>query len=523
MRKERDKHINLLIALILIIMLCILSGCSSDRDKSTAALERKSITGFSDLEHARIGVMTGSVQTLQVEEHFPNAEIYYFTNDTDMLNALRAGKIDAYASAEVFVKYMMTANPDLAYLDEWLSDGMQVGAVFPKTEKGQALCNKFNEFISESHQNGVYEDIQNTWFGQDESRRVVPDLDKLSDVNSTLKIAVDPTMIPFVYVKDNNIVGIDIDIVVRFCKEYGYRLEVAPMDFSGIIPSVVTGKVDFASCGIAYTSERAESVLFSEPTCESHSVIAILKQPENSAESGFLSSVKSSFIKTFIREDRWKLFLKGIGTTLIITLLSINFGTTLGFLTFMLCRNGNKAANTITHFCVWLVQGMPVVVLLMILYYIVFGSSSIPGTVVSVIAFTLVFGSGVYGIVKSGVAAIDKGQLEAAYTLGYTNRKAFFKIILPQAMPYFMPAYKGEVTSLIKATAVVGYIAVEDLTKMGDIVRSRTYEAFFPLIAVAVIYFILAALLIFFINKIELHNDPRKRNPEDVKKEVEGQ
>ena len=114
-------------------------------------------------------------------------------------------------------------------------------------------------------------------------------------------------------------------------------------------------------------------------------------------------------------------------------------------------------------------------------------------------------------MLRSGVGAIDRGQLEAAYALGYTNRKAFFRIILPQALPHFMPAYKGEITALIKATAVVGYVAVQDLTKMGDIVRSRTYEAFFPLIAVTVIYFVLEELLNVAVRWMRVRIDPKKR------------
>ena len=173
-------------------------------------------------------------------------------------------------------------------------------------------------------------------------------------------------------------------------------------------------------------------------------------------------------------------------------MLSILFGTILGFAVFMACRNGNPIANILTRFFVWLVQGMPFVVLLMILYYIIFAKSSIDGTAVAVVAFTLVFGAAMYGMLRAGVGAVDRGQAEVAYALGYGNTRAFFCIILPQAIPHFLPAYKGEITAIIKATAVVGYIAVQDLTKMGDIVRARTYEAFFPLIAVAVIYFILA-------------------------------
>jgi polar amino acid transport system substrate-binding protein len=192
----------------------------------------------------------------------------------------------------------------------------------------------------------------------------------------------------------------------------------------------------------------------------------------------------------------------------------------LGFLLFMLCRNGNPVANLGTRFIMWLVQGMPMVVLLMILYYVVFGSLAISGVAVAVIGFTLTFGASVFGLLKMGVGAVDNGQYEAAYALGYSNRRTFFRIILPQALPHVLPAYKGEIVGLIKATAIVGYIAVQDLTKMGDIVRSRTYEAFFPLIAVTVIYFVLEGLIGFLVSRISVSFDPKRRKSADILKGV---
>ncbi len=483
---------------------------------------RGPITSFADLEHARIGVGTGSVQVLQAEERFPDASLFYFTTDADMLGALRANKIDAFASAETLVKAMMKENADLTYLDGWLGDGMKAAAIFPRTESGQALCGQFSAFVREIRQSGVYEEIQNIWFGEDEEKQAIPDLYNLQGTNGVLRMAADPSIVPFVYIKDGKPAGADIDMAVRFCKKYGYGLEVVPMDFSGIIPSVVTGKVDFACGGIAYTAERAESVLFSEPTYETGSVLAVLKTEETAVpaeeNSSFWGGVVSSFSKTFIRENRWELFMDGVLTTLLITVLSILFGTALGFCVFMLCRNGNVIANGTTRFSMWLVQGMPMVVLLMILYYIIFGSVAISGIFVAVIGFTLAFGASVFGLLKMGVGAIDRGQYEAAYALGYANRRTFFRIILPQAIPHILPAYKGEIVGLIKATAIVGYIAVQDLTKMGDIVRSRTYEAFFPLIAVTVIYFILEGLLGFLVGRLQIRMDPKKRRPESILK-----
>jgi polar amino acid transport system substrate-binding protein len=160
------------------------------------------------------------------------------------------------------------------------------------------------------------------------------------------------------------------------------------------------------------------------------------------------------------------------------------------------------------------------VVLLMVLYYIVFGSVSIDGAIVAVLGFTLTFGSSVFGLMKLGVGAVDRGQYEAACALGYSDSQTFFKIILPQALPHVMGAYKGEVVSLIKATAIVGYIAVQDLTKMGDIVRSRTYEAFFPLIAVTVIYFVMEGLLGLILKRADRGMNPRRRSREDILKGV---
>ena len=517
----RNNKRKLLIAGMLILVLFLLSGCGT--------AETASYTSLSDFENKRIGVTTGSIQAQQAEERFPDAELFYFTTDVDMLSALRANKIDAFASAEVLVKAMMKENADLTYLDGWLGDGMKAAAVFPKTESGQALCDQFSAFIREIRQNGVYEEIQEIWFGEDEEKQTVPDLYNLPGTNGTLRMAADTSAVPFIYMKDGKPVGADIDTVVRFCKEYGYGLEVVPMDFSGIIPSVVTEKVDFSCSGIAVTSERAESVLFSEPTYETGSVLAVLKAKESPAASAtasvqaesFWDGIVSSFNKTFLRENRWKLFLEGIGNTMLITALSILFGTALGFLVFMLCRNGNMAANGVTRFSMWLVQGTPMVVLLMILYYIIFGSVAISGIFVAVIGFTLTFGASVYGLIKMGVGAIDRGQYEAAYALGHSNRRTFFKIILPQAIPHVLPAYQGEIVGLIKATAIVGYIAVQDLTKMGDIVRSRTYEAFFPLIAVTIIYFVLEGLFSFAVSRIRVSIDPKKRKRERILKRDE--
>ena len=452
-------------------------------------------------------------------KRLPTAQIVYFNETSDMAAALNAEKIDAFilpGSSAVFMRYEVE---NLTWLDEHLMDG-DLGYAFAKTDEGRALNAQFSDYIRRLRTNGGLDALREKWFGTaEESEKTLVDYASLPDTNGTLRMATAARQVPFTYVRDQTIVGFEVDLAAGFCAENGYRLQVEQMNFDGILAAVQSGKCDFAGSCLAITPERQESVDFSE-TYYAESVVVVVPDSTSKTGGSFFAGVASSFEKTFLRESRWKLFVQGILTTMLITVLSIVFGTLLGFLLFMLCRKGNPVANTITRFCVWLVQGMPVVVLLMILYYIIFGKVAISGTAVSIIGFTLVFGAAVYAMIKSGVAAVDIGQVEAAYSLGYTDRKTFFRIVLPQALPHFMPAYKGEIVALIKATAVVGYIAVQDLTKVGDIVRSRTYEAFFPLIAVAIIYFILAAILTFVVNRIRLRMDPRSRSRAHILKGV---
>ncbi len=330
------------------------------------------------------------------------------------------------------------------------------------------------------------------------------------------------------------IYGYDIELAYRFAAWLGADVTFKIYDYGSIINAAKSGDVDCIMANLNVTSERKESIDFSDELY--HENIGILvsdgEQSEEDGEkslsdfygkrtgNGFLSSIADSINKTFIRESRWKMFVMGVINTLIITVFSILFGTALGFAVFYACRGGNVFANTITKFMLWLVQGMPVVVLLMILYYIIFAKASISGISVAVIGFTLIFAAAVFGLLKIGVGAVDNGQYEAAYALGHSYRDTFFKIILPQALPHVLPAYRGEIVGLIKATSVVGYIAVQDLTKMGDIVRSRTYEAFFPLIAITVIYFVLEWLIGIIVSHMELKYNPKQRTKEQILKGV---
>ena len=502
-----------------------------------------------ELNGKRIGVQAGTNYDEMVQKRLPDAKILYFNNKADLNNALMTDKIDGYAIDLPVIILEMSDNDALTFIPEYL-DTCDFAYILPKNKSGEILREKINEFLEKITSDGTFFQIQKKWLTGDRSLWTIDDYESFPTVNGTIRLATDPTYEPLGFVYNNKVMGYEIDLIAHFCRDYGYGLEIVNTNYDSILSSVQSNKADIGAGGIAATDERSESVLFSEPYYHGGTVMAVLKQekpaesaPQNSVDTSsypegentslsepagkkigvpasLWGSVCESFERTFIREDRYKLFGQGVLTTLLITVLSILFGTMLGFCIFMLCRNGNPFANRVTNVCLWIVQGMPGVVLLMILYYVIFGSVSISGIWVAVIGFTLTFGAAVFGLLKMGVGAVDEGQYDAAYALGYSNSRTFFRIILPQAIPHVVDAYKGEIVSLLKGTAIVGYIAVQDLTKMGDIVRSRTYEAFFPLIAVTIIYFLLEMLLGSFVKGIRIQIDPKRRSRKTILKGV---
>ena len=475
---------------------------------------------MAELADKRIGVTTGSVHGGLVADLLPNAQISYFGSFSDLAAALKAGQIDAFVcitSSAIFMRY---EDESLTWLDERLIE-TQIAAAFSKGEKGQKVREQFNEYIRKIKADGSLDKLVEKWYAADEAGKTLDDYRDLQDINGTLVMACDPMQVPYEYIRDGEPVGVEMEIVVGFCEEYGYALKIEKMNFDGLLAAIQSGKCDFSISCFAVTDERKKAVDFSDTYLSESAVMVVLNKDYANNNHGFLDKIADSFDKTFIRESRWKLFVQGIGTTMLITVLSIIFGTALGFVLFMLCRNGNPLANTVTSVCLWLVQGMPMVVLLMVLYYIIFASVSISGIAVAVIGFTATFGASVYGLLRMAVGTIDRGQYEAAYALGHSNRQTLFRIILPQAIPRVLPSYQGEITGLLKATAIVGYIAVEDLTKMGDIVRSRTYEAFFPLIAITVIYFLLEMIFSLIGKWLQILFDPRNRRVRGLLKGVD--
>ena len=227
--------------------------------------------------------------------------------------------------------------------------------------------------------------------------------------------------------------------------------------------------------------------------------------------SGWFLGIKESFYNNIIHEKRYILLWNGFKVTFLISILSALLGTFLGAFICMLRMRKNKVLQLIAKIYIDLLRGIPQVVLLMIMFYVILAPFNISGITVAIITFAMNFAAYVSEMFRTSIESVNKGQTEAGIAMGFSKVKTFINIILPQAVQRVFPVYKGEFIALVKMTAIVGYIAVQDLTKASDIIRSRTFEAFFPLVMIAVLYFLLAWGLTFLLERIQIRTSPKRR------------
>ena len=214
------------------------------------------------------------------------------------------------------------------------------------------------------------------------------------------------------------------------------------------------------------------------------------------------------FVINFITDDRWHYIWDGLLVTLQVTFFAVILGVIIGFMLAMVRSTHDKTgklkiANVICNIYITVIRGTPVVVQLMIIYFVIFGSTDISKVLVAILAFGMNSGAYVAEIFRSGIMSIDEGQFEAGRSLGFNYSQTMMHIIMPQAFKNVLPALGNEFIVLLKETSVSGYIALQDLTKGGDIIRSRTYDAFMPLFAVALIYLVFVVIFSKLVSLLE--------------------
>ncbi len=458
-----------------------------------------------------IAVESGTVTESAARSEYPDANYIFVNNCSDGLLSVTSGRANAFAIDKGTYESAVSSgnNQIMLHHDGTIGEiGYVAVGISRKTELADAK-QLIDDFLSDMEASGVLADMKQRWV--EDHIYEMPEIAAPENPTMTIKIGTTGLAEPYTFHgEDGELTGFELELIKRFALWANAEIEVHKYTWDGIMAGCEAGQVDYIMSNLFATPEREEVLDFSEPYITVETVMVVAKTAVVE-EVGLFESLAASFEKTFIRENRWKLIVNGLLVTLEITVFAGLFGTVLGLIHCLLIRSKNKLISTLARAWSKLIQGIPSLVVLMIIYFVIFASSSLSPVAIGILSFSLMFGVSVAGILNAGIQAVDKGQWEAASALGFTKAGCFVRIILPPAVKHALPLYVGEFVAMLKLTSIVGYISIEDLTKAGDIIRSRTYEAFFPLITTALIYFVIASIISFAFSGLEKAIDPLSR------------
>jgi len=465
-----------------------LSALSCSGPESESADRPSSID---DLKNVSIGCISGSLVETYVLDKMPDCKSVALPSETDMLASLCSGKCD-YALIDKALQYAVDFEQmglDVLFEVDELGGNYAFGTSYSDRE----LCDSLNSFISIIQKNGVMSEMFDRWFSPDNRNSVMPEI-KVHDEGDVLEIASFNTIFPFCFMSSQGFSGFEPELLLRFADYLGRPVHFTGYDFNALLATLPSGKADIINGSIFITEERSKKILFSAPYSYS-ATVCIAKTGSASQKLSPGEWVRQGIQDNLMAENRWRMILDGLWLTVVISILSILLGTLIGVLICWMRTSRIPVFRGFAKVYLDVLRGIPMLVFLMIMFYIVFSSSGVTATTVAVVAFAMNFGAFTSEIFRTGLSSVDKGQREAGIALGFTNVQTFFYIVLPQALKKIIPVFKNEAVSLVKNTSIVGYIAIQDLTKVSDIIRSRTFDAFFPLIVISVLYFALAWLL----------------------------
>ena len=504
MRKMQTRKRSLAVILLTALMLLTLTACGQ---KNADQAPDKVISGVDDLEGAKIGVQIGTVGDTYASDYEGDdagTEVVRYNKGADAVQALKQNKIDCVIIDEQPALAFVDKNPELKILDEEFTNEDYAICVAKGNDE---LLDKINGALDELKQDGTLESIINNYIGVDAGKTPYVSSDDVIRDNGTLTMATNAAFPPYEYYENGTIVGIDADMAQAIADKLGMNLVISDMEFDSIIAAVQSGKADFGAAGLTVTEDRLKNINFSESYTTAKQVIIV-----NTGEGANQQSLVEKFKQVFIEKDRWQYIPKGLRNTLIITFFAGVIGIILGFL-FAIIRVANdrndekklgiRVLNAIVKVYLTIFRGTPMMVQLLIMYYVIFASVKANPIMTAVLAFGLNSGAYVAEAIRAGIMSVEIGQFEAGRSLGFTYGQTMIHIILPQAVKNALPAMCNEFIALLKESSIVGYIGLIDLTKAGDIIRSNTYEAFMPLIAVALVYLVIVMFLTFLVGHLE--------------------
>ena len=360
--------IHIFTTLIVIMLMSLFSGCSSNKQ------EASKVKSINDLEGATIGVQLGTTGDIYASDYKDKGStIQRYNKGTDAVQSLKQGKIDCIVIDEEPAKAFVKVNKDISILEEeFVSEDYAICISKEKFE----LKNKINDAINTIRSNGILQKIIDGYILDDNDYRYEPQ-SNLDRKNGKLIMATNAAFEPYEYRKEGEIVGIDVDIANAIADILDMELVIEDMEFDSIITAVQSGKADIGVAGMTVTEERKKNIDFTESYVTSKQVVLV--RNGNSAND---ISFKERIQNNFIEEDRWTYIVDGLGTTLLITVFAVAIGIALGFIIAILrvtCDKTGKCKilNWILKAYLTIIRGTPAMVQLLIIYYVIFSSTNV--------------------------------------------------------------------------------------------------------------------------------------------------
>ena len=477
---------------ILLLLLFACAACEKDKE----VFQPQS---FEELSGHTMALMEGTVQADYAEKHCRNngVELVYFPGFTDGLIAVRQGRADV-----LFANRLMTFND--AFKDQHLKICHIVKEIVAETGFGirkgnDGLRYELNAFLDSLTVSGSLMEIEERWLSDPDADphtklRIEPVSANPVGDGKVLKVGVAGSQAPASMMVDGKWTGFEIETLQRFASARGYELQILVFDFHNLIPAISTGTIDLIASNIVINEERKQKIDFSNVTFKLETAF-ISRDPDYVDEVSLWQRMNKSVYASLIKESRWKLIAEGLLLTIIITLFSLILGSILGGIVCYFRMSGSKWKNRLAKGYIYIMRNTPMLVFLMIMFYVVLSGSGLSATAVAIIAFSMNSAAFIAEIFRTSIQSVSKGQVEASRAIGCSAFKTFLYIVAPQAAKTSIPVFTNECITLLKGTSIVGYISIIDLTKASDLIRSTSFEAFFPLLLITLLYFILATLL----------------------------
>lgn len=481
------------------------------------------ITKLNQLAGKRIGVLPFTYAASQLDEKLPEAIPFYTNQERDLFYLLGTEKIDAFIMGEPRSREFLPNYPQFIRIPDFVTR-TDYAFFFPVGRRD--LSEAFSRQIRAMKKNGILKGLQNKWMSPSNTSAELPQPDQDATPNGVLRMGVLIDREPFAYIRGEKIVGYELETAQRAAAAMGFLVEFVRLGSDEFEQAITEGRVDFGASEITQKTSSSGKLVSSEPHYNGGIIVVVPDKTKSRPVhmdlipqiKFFLKEQGISLYRSLWKDNHMRQILGGFKTTLVITATAVFFGTILGIPLCMLRQSKRKCWSVPAGIVCTLLYNIPILILLMGMYYVVLRRFGFEPLTAAIVIFVLRFMAATCRLYMLALQYIGGVQLDAARALCLRRATFFRRIIIPQAAAFLAKPFREEIIRLVELTTVVGYISVWDLTKVIDWIRGRTYESFFPIMFATLLYFLLSMSLIAVISFLSkrLEASVRKQMPVSV-------